>query len=59
MAVFSHFESDVGLVIAGFSGSTKIASLAQAFGTLNVSVTLPGSNTSLISTGQLEGAYLL
>ena len=49
----------MGLVIAGFSGSTNIASLVEAFGTLNVSVTLPGSNTSLISAGQLEGAKVL
>jgi len=59
MAVFSPSESDVGLVIAGFSGSTKTASLAEAFGTLSVSVTLPGSNTSLIGAGQLEGGNVL
>ncbi|KAG6820875.1 hypothetical protein H0H93_010219 [Arthromyces matolae] len=45
---------DVGLNIVGFNGSTRIASLTEAFGSLNISVTLPGLKTSLIDSATLE-----
>jgi hypothetical protein len=49
---------DVNLNIAGYSQSTNVASLLQAFETLNISVVLPGLNTSLLSSAALEGNYL-
>ncbi|KAG6878541.1 hypothetical protein C0993_004439 [Termitomyces sp. T159_Od127] len=46
--------ADVQLTIAGFSGSTKIASLVDAFETLNIDVVLPGLKENLIDTAALE-----
>ncbi|KAG6857277.1 hypothetical protein H0H87_007110 [Tephrocybe sp. NHM501043] len=51
-------KKDVQLNIAGFNGSTKIASLAEAFGTLNVDVILPGLKTNLIDTADLKSEWL-
>lgn len=45
--------TDVALTISGFDGSTNIPSLADAFKTLDLDVTLPGMKTNL-----LEGAAL-
>jgi hypothetical protein len=49
---------DVNLDIAGYDQSTNVASLLQAFETLNISVVLPGLNASLLSSAALEGTYL-
>jgi hypothetical protein len=46
---------DVNLSIAGYGQSTNVASLLQAFETLNISVILPGLNTSLLSSAALKG----
>ncbi|KAG6854052.1 hypothetical protein C0991_011030 [Blastosporella zonata] len=46
-------KKDVQLNISGFNGSTNIASLVEAFETLNLSVVLPGLKTSLIATADL------
>ncbi|KAG2131418.1 uncharacterized protein EDB93DRAFT_1255529 [Suillus bovinus] len=45
---------DVELNIVGYSGSTQVASLLQAFESMNITATLPGLNSSLLSTGFLE-----
>ncbi|KAF8557967.1 hypothetical protein OG21DRAFT_1504634 [Imleria badia] len=45
---------DVELAIAGFSGSTQVDSLLPAFETLNITATLPGLKSSLLSSGSLE-----
>ncbi|KAG1742190.1 hypothetical protein EDB19DRAFT_1702736 [Suillus lakei] len=45
---------DVELNIVGYSGSTQVASLLEAFESMNITVTLPGLNSSLLSTGSLE-----
>lgn len=47
--------TDVDLAITGFSGSTEVASLLQAFETLNISVVLPGLKAPLLSTAALIG----
>lgn len=47
-------KKDVPLTIAGFDGSTKMASLVEAFKTLNIDVTLPGLKTNLLDTAALE-----
>ncbi|KAF8135624.1 hypothetical protein EV363DRAFT_1429344 [Boletus edulis] len=46
--------TDVELSIVGFSGSTQVASLLPAFESLNITATLPGSKSSLLSSGSLE-----
>jgi len=46
--------SDVELNIVGYSGSTQVPSLLEAFESMNITVTLPGLNSSLLSTGSLE-----
>ncbi|KAH7888371.1 hypothetical protein F5I97DRAFT_2002257 [Phlebopus sp. FC_14] len=46
--------TDVELAIVGYSGSTQVDSLLPAFESLNLSVTLPGLNSSLLSSGALE-----
>ncbi|KAL5507074.1 hypothetical protein ACEPAH_6530 [Sanghuangporus vaninii] len=45
---------DVGLQIGGYDGSTRIASLAQAFGALSLGATLPGLQSSLLSSSALQ-----
>ncbi|KAG1762129.1 hypothetical protein EDD22DRAFT_1029175 [Suillus occidentalis] len=45
---------DVQLNIVGCSGSTQVASLLEAFESMNITGTLPGLNSSLLSTGALE-----
>ncbi|KAG1761975.1 hypothetical protein EDD22DRAFT_893760 [Suillus occidentalis] len=45
---------DVQLNIVGYSGSTQVASLLEAFESMNITATLPGLNSSLLSTGALE-----
>ncbi|KAJ7188457.1 hypothetical protein C8R46DRAFT_1054741 [Mycena filopes] len=47
-------KQDVQLAIAGFDGTTKIASLAAALQTLNIDVTLPALKTNLLNAGALE-----
>ncbi|KAG5653629.1 hypothetical protein H0H81_011855 [Sphagnurus paluster] len=47
-------KKDVQLQIAGYDGSTKVASLVEAFKTLNIDVTLPGLKTSLLDTADLK-----
>lgn len=49
---------DVDLSIAGYSQSTEVVSLLQAFETLNISVVLPGLNASLLSSAALIGKQL-
>ncbi|KAI0298570.1 hypothetical protein BC826DRAFT_1096594 [Russula brevipes] len=46
-------KKDSSIAIAGFSGSTKIAPLLQAFETINLTVTLPGLKTDLLSSAAL------
>ncbi|KAF8629168.1 hypothetical protein AX17_005753 [Amanita inopinata Kibby_2008] len=46
-------HKDVQLTISGFDGSTNIASLVEAFKTLNINVTLPGLKTNLLDTAAL------
>ena len=48
---------DVALNIAGYSGSTQVASLLQAFESLNIGATLPGLKQDLLSTASFEGEY--
>ncbi|KAF8891683.1 hypothetical protein BD779DRAFT_1661547 [Infundibulicybe gibba] len=50
-------KKDVQLSIAGFNGSTEIASLAEAFETLNINVILPGLTTNLLDTAALKGLW--
>ncbi|KAG2368054.1 hypothetical protein BDR07DRAFT_1391769 [Suillus spraguei] len=45
---------DVELNIVGYSGSTQVASLLEAFESMSITTTLPGLNSSLLSTGSLE-----
>ncbi|TFK44582.1 hypothetical protein BDQ12DRAFT_661303 [Crucibulum laeve] len=47
-------KKDVQLNIVGFDGSTEIASLQEAFNTLDIEVTLPGLKTNLLDTANLE-----
>lgn len=46
--------SDVQLTIAGFNGSTQIPSLAQAFNSLHINVTLPALKTNLLDSAALQ-----
>ncbi|KIK99094.1 hypothetical protein PAXRUDRAFT_30734 [Paxillus rubicundulus Ve08.2h10] len=46
--------TDVELAIAGFSGSTQVESLLPAFESVNITTTLPGLKSSLLSSGSLE-----
>ncbi|KIJ67573.1 hypothetical protein HYDPIDRAFT_180379 [Hydnomerulius pinastri MD-312] len=46
--------TDVELAIVGYSGSTQVPSLLQAFETLDITATLPGLKSSLLSSGALE-----
>lgn len=48
-------DLDVALTISGFDGSTNIPSLAEAFKTLEIGVTLPGMKTSLLESAALKG----
>ncbi|KIJ47323.1 hypothetical protein M422DRAFT_164299, partial [Sphaerobolus stellatus SS14] len=45
---------DVAITIAGFDGSTQVASLLDAFKTLNIDATLPALNSSLLETASLQ-----
>ena len=47
--------ADSSVTIAGYSESTKIAPLLQAFETINLNVTLPGLKTNLLSNAALTG----
>jgi hypothetical protein len=47
-------KRDVQLSIAGFDGTTPIASLAAALKTLDIDVTLPALKTNLLDTAALE-----
>lgn len=51
--------TDVNLSIAGYSGSTNVSSLSQAFSTLDIGAVLPGLKSSLLSSASLEGIYLI
>lgn len=46
---------DVELTISGFDGSTKVASLAEAFKTLAINVSLPALRTDLLQSAALKG----
>ncbi|KAF9222628.1 hypothetical protein BS17DRAFT_802839 [Gyrodon lividus] len=46
--------TDVELAIAGFSDSTQVESLLPAFESVNITTTLPGLKSSLLSGGSLE-----
>jgi hypothetical protein len=46
--------SDVELSIMGYSGSPQVIFLLEAFESMNITATLPGLNSSLLSTGALE-----
>ena len=50
---------DVQLTISGFDGSTKIASLVQAFESLALDVTLPALKTNLLNSATLESGCSL
>jgi hypothetical protein len=50
---------DVELSIAGYDGSTKIASLAEAFKTLKIDVTLPALKTNLLDSAALKGMRIV
>lgn len=52
-------KKDVQLSIAGFDGSTDIVSLASAFETLNIDVTLPALTTNLLNTAALQGKWCI
>ncbi|KAL0580357.1 hypothetical protein V5O48_000210 [Marasmius crinis-equi] len=45
---------DVQLSIAGYDGSTQVVSLLQAFKTLDIDVTLPGLNSTLLQSAALK-----
>ncbi|KIK68835.1 hypothetical protein GYMLUDRAFT_34828 [Collybiopsis luxurians FD-317 M1] len=47
-------KQDVELSIGGYSGSTSIVSLLQAFEALHIGATLPGLTTNLLNTASLE-----
>ncbi|KAH7875192.1 uncharacterized protein C8R40DRAFT_1170817 [Lentinula edodes] len=47
-------RQDVQLSIAGFNSSTAIASLTQAFETLEIGLTLPALTTNLLNTASLK-----
>ncbi|KAK0241921.1 hypothetical protein EDD85DRAFT_820884 [Armillaria nabsnona] len=47
-------QKDVQLSIVGYDGSTEIASLSEAFQTLDIGVVLPGLNTTLLNQAALE-----
>ncbi|KAJ7497141.1 hypothetical protein FB451DRAFT_1457944 [Mycena latifolia] len=47
-------KQDVQLSIAGFDGTTPIASLSAALKTLDIDVTLPALKTNLLDTASLE-----
>ena len=47
--------NDTALTIAGYSSSSNVASLLQAFESLNISVVLPGLKTQLLSSAALTG----
>ena len=46
---------DVPLRISGFAESTRVASLAEAFKTLQIDVNLPSLQTDLLDTAALTG----
>ena len=50
--------NDAMLTIAGYSSSSDVASLLQAFESLNISVVLPGLQTQLLSSAALKGTQL-
>jgi len=54
-----EISSDSLITIAGYSGSTKIAPLLQAFETISLNVTLPGLKSDLLSTAALSGKHPL
>ncbi|KAK1218918.1 hypothetical protein PQX77_018360 [Marasmius sp. AFHP31] len=45
---------DVQLSIGGYDGSTQVVSLLQAFETLDIDVTLPGLNSTLLQSAALK-----
>ncbi|KAF9451269.1 hypothetical protein P691DRAFT_757432 [Macrolepiota fuliginosa MF-IS2] len=47
-------KKDVELTISGFNGSTNVPSLAEAFETLEIGVTLPGLKTNLLESAGLK-----
>jgi hypothetical protein len=47
-------KKDVNLSISGFDGSTKVASLAEALGSLQLDVILPALKTNLLNTAALQ-----
>lgn len=49
----------MNLSIAGYSGSTNVSSLSQAFNTLDIGAVLPGLKSSLLSSASLEGIDFL
>jgi hypothetical protein len=52
-------STDSLVTIAGYSGSTKISPLQQAFETISLGVTLPGLKTDLLSTAALTSEHAL
>ena len=48
--------NDVEVIIAGYSQSTKVTSLLEAFKSLNIAATLPALKTKLLNSASLEGA---
>ena len=49
--------TNVEVSIAGYSQSTAIQSLLQAFESLNISATLPALKTNLLDSASLKGTY--
>ncbi|KAJ4468227.1 hypothetical protein J3R30DRAFT_3715154 [Lentinula aciculospora] len=52
--LISFFAQDVQLSIVGFDSSTAVASLTQAFETLEIGLTLPALTTDLLNTASLK-----
>lgn len=48
----------MALSIAGYDGSTEVASLLEAFKTLDIPVTLPALSSRLLDSAALTGCYL-
>jgi hypothetical protein len=53
-----NYIKDVPLRISGFAESTGVASLVEAFKTLQIDVNLPSLQTDLLDTAALTGLFL-
>ncbi len=48
--------TDVEVVIAGYSQSTEVISLLEAFKSLNINATLPALDAKLLNSASLQGS---